>query len=289
MKPSVFTYHDPSTIEDAVALLGRFDNMRPLAGGQSLMAMINMRFVQPDHVIDLNLIPALAGIVEHADHIWIGAMTRQRDLEFSSLIARRLPLMNEALGHLGHRQTRNRGTLGGSLCHLDPAAEMVAVAAAYDAVVEVKGPSGEREIDFAGFPLGFMTPAIDQNELVTGIRYPLWPGRHGSAFFEFSRRHGDFAIASAAALVMLDERGVITRAALVLGGVDAAPLRMGKIESLLVGNQPSEALVQQSAEMCRGIDALSDALVTSTYRKSLAVVMARRALKTACQRAGHGN
>ncbi|OZI66732.1 FAD binding domain-containing protein [Bordetella genomosp. 11] len=286
MKPSVFTYHDPRTIDDAVGLVGRLENARPLAGGQSLMAMINMRFVQPDHIIDLNRVEGLAGIAESAEEISIGAMTRQRELEFSPLIAARLPLMSEALLHVGHRQTRNRGTLGGSLCHLDPAAEMVAVAAAFDAVVQVAGPNGRREIPFQEFPLGFMMPAIDADELVTGVRYPLWPQGHGSAFVEFSRRHGDFAIVSAAALVMLDGRGQVARAALALGGVGTAPLRMTEVESMLLGNVPSEALVRDAAERCRNIDALDDALVTAAYRRSLAAVMARRALVAACTRAG---
>jgi carbon-monoxide dehydrogenase medium subunit len=286
MKPSVFTYHDPRTVDDAVGLLGRLENARPLAGGQSLMAMMNMRFVQPDHLVDLNLIPELAGIQESGDGIRIGAMTRQRELEFSPVIGARIPLMSEALLHVGHRQTRNRGTLGGSLCHLDPAAELVAVAAACDAVVEVAGPGGRRDIPFASFPLGFMMPAVEADELVVGARFALWPRGHGSAFFEFSRRHGDFAIVSAAALIALDPNGRIARGALVLGGVGAVPLRMSDVESMLLGNTPSASLVREAAEHCRGVDALDDALVPAAYRQSLAVVMARRALTTACERAG---
>jgi carbon-monoxide dehydrogenase medium subunit len=286
MKPSVFTYHDPRTIDDAVGLIGRLENARALAGGQSLMAMINMRFVQPDHLVDLNRVPELFGIKESAQEISIGAMTRQRELEFAPLIAARLPLMREALLHVGHRQTRNRGTLGGSLCHLDPAAEMVAVASACDAVVEVAGPNGRREIPFESFPLGFMMPAIEADELVVGVRYPLWPAEHGSAFVEFSRRHGDFAIVSAAALILLDGKGAVAKAALALGGVGTAPLRMPDVEAMLLGNTPSEALLRDAAEACRNIEALDDALVTAAYRRSLAVVMARRALAAACTRAG---
>jgi carbon-monoxide dehydrogenase medium subunit len=286
MKPSVFTYHDPRTIDDAVGLIGRLDNARALAGGQSLMAMINMRFVQPDHLVDLNRVPELFGMTESPHEISIGAMTRQRDLEFAPLIAARLPLMSEALLHVGHRQTRNRGTLGGSLCHLDPAAEMVAVASACDAVVEVAGPNGRREIPFESFPLGFMMPAIEPDELVVGVRYPLWPAGHGSAFVEFSRRHGDFAIVSAAALILLDGKGAVAKAALALGGVGTAPLRMPEVEAMLLGNSPSETLLREASEACRTIEALDDALVTAAYRRSLAVVMARRALTAACTRAG---
>src|SRR5262245_18462790 len=135
MNPPPFSYHDPRTVADAVALLGRLENAKLLAGGQSLMRMLNMRFVLPDHVIDLNRVGGLGFIRENNGALDVGAMTRQRDLEFSDLVRRRCPLMHEALFQIGHRQTRDRGTLGGSLCHLDPAAELVSVAAALDATV----------------------------------------------------------------------------------------------------------------------------------------------------------
>jgi len=144
MKPPPFQYHDPKTLAEAVGLLGRLDNAKLLAGGQSLMPMLNMRFVQPDHVIDLNLVEGMSGIRESGGTLEIGAMTRQRDLEFSDLIEAKCPLLHEAITHIGHRQTRNRGTIGGSLCHLDPAAELVSVCAAHDATVTVAGPNGTR-------------------------------------------------------------------------------------------------------------------------------------------------
>lgn len=284
MKPSVFTYHDPATLAEAVDLVGTLDNARVLAGGQSLMAMINMRFSQPDHVIDINKIAELSGIADSADTIRVGAMTRQRDLEFSPLVASRLPLMAQALLHVGHRQTRNRGTLGGSLCHLDPAAELVAVSAACDAVVEVASKRGRRDVAFEDFPAGFMTPNIEPDELVVGVRYPTWPAGHGAAFVEFSRRHGDFAIVSAAALIAVDNAGAITRVALALGGVGVAPLRMRAIENQLLGHAPGDAVLREAAQGCRDIDAMEDALVTGAYRRSLAVVMARRALAAAAAR-----
>src|SRR5438128_10287588 len=148
MKPPPFSYHDPHTVGDVVGLLGRLDNAKLLAGGQSLMPMLNMRFVLPDDVIDLNRVEGLSYIRETDGALDIGAMTRQRDLEFSDLVLRRCPLMHDAIRLVGHRQTRNRGTLGGSLCHLDPSAELVAVAAALDATVTVSGPNGAREIEF---------------------------------------------------------------------------------------------------------------------------------------------
>ena len=166
----------------------------------------------------------MSGIKESGGALEIGAMTRQRDLEFSDLVKAKCPLLHQAIMHIGHRQTRNRGTIGGSLCHLDPAAELVSVCAAHDATVTVAGPNGTREIAFADFPAGYLTPAIELNEIVTTIRIPLWPAGHKAAFIEFSRRHGDFAIVSAAALLQIDG-GKISRASLTVGGVAVAPVR----------------------------------------------------------------
>src|SRR5258708_5985249 len=230
MTPPPFSYHDPRTMGDAVELLGRLDNAKLLAGGQSLMPMLNMRFVLPDHVIDLNRVEGLSFIAEAEGALEIGAMTRQRDLEFSDVVRRRCPLMAEAIALVGHRQTRNRGTLGGSLCHLDPAAELVAVAAALDATVVAAGPQGQREIAFATFPVAFMTPAIEPNELLTAVRFPVWPKGHGYAFVEFARRHGDFAIVSAAALLVEDGAGKIQRAAVAIGGMGMVPIRAAGLE-----------------------------------------------------------
>src|SRR5213083_606030 len=152
MKPPPFHYHDPKTVSEAVGLLGSLENAKLLAGGQSLMPMLNMRFVLPDHVIDLNRVGGLSYIRSNNGALEIGAMTRQRDIEFSDAVRQRCPLMYEAIRHVGHRQTRNRGTLGGSLCHLDPSAELVSVAAAHDATITVNGPNGPRGIAFAAFP-----------------------------------------------------------------------------------------------------------------------------------------
>src|SRR3954470_17003973 len=197
MKPPPFHYHDPKTVSEAVGLLAQLENAKLLAGGQSLMPMLNFRFVQPDHIIDLNLVEGLSYIREVDDALEIGAMTRQRDWEFSDAVRERWPIMHEALLQVGHRQTRNRGTIGGSLCHLDTADELVTLATAYDATVTVVGPNGQREIAFADFPAAYMAPSIELNELVTAVRFPCWSPNHSYAFIEFSRRHGDFAITSA--------------------------------------------------------------------------------------------
>ena len=160
MKPPRFSYHDPATLDEAVRLLDELDDAKVLAGGQSLLPMMNMRFVMPDHIIDLNNIAGLDEIHTNGEHIYIGAMARQRALLTSSLLKTRCPLMTEALHQVGHRATRNRGTLGGSLCHLDPAAELPVVLAAHDANIQVRSPNGERTIAMQEFPAFYMTPAL---------------------------------------------------------------------------------------------------------------------------------
>jgi len=257
-----------------------------LAGGQSLMPMLNMRYVLPDHIIDINKIAALSYLREENGALVTGAMTRQRDLEFSDAVKARYPLLHEAIMNVGHRQTRNRGTVGGSLCHLDPSAEIPTVAAAVDATVSVTGPKGNRDIAFAEFPAGFMSPAIDADELVVGVRFPAWPKGHGYGFVEFARRHGDFAIASAAALLEEDANGKIKRASLTLGGVATAPVRMRNVEKALVGQTASEDVFKDACEECRKIEAIADVHAPAAYRQHLAAVLSRRALVAAHGRVG---
>jgi carbon-monoxide dehydrogenase medium subunit len=285
MKPPRFAYHDPETVPEVLALLRKLENSRVLAGGQSLMPMLNMRLALPDDLIDLNRVKALSYLNvrggDKGDALEIGAMTRQREIEFSDLVRERCPLMHEAILQVGHRQTRNRGTLGGSLCQLDPSAELVAVAAALDATIAVAGPKGIREIAFADFPKTYMTPAIGADELVTGVKFALWPKSHGWAFVEFARRHGDFAIVSAAALLQEDRNGKIARASVTLGGVAAAPVRMKDVEKALVGQTASDALFREACEACRKIEALEDVHAPASYRRHLAAVLSRRALERA--------
>jgi aerobic carbon-monoxide dehydrogenase medium subunit len=281
VKPPPFAYHAPQSVTETVGLLATLDNARLLAGGQSLMPMLNMRFAFPDHLIDLNRVAGLSGIAVVGQTLRIGAMTRQRDVLDDPIVQQRLPLMAEALTHVGHRQTRNRGTIGGSLCHLDPAAELVSVAAALDATLDIVGPDGARCIPMSAFPLGYMTPSLAPQEMLTAVSIPLPPARHGHCFTEFSRRHGDFAIVSAAAVLTLDERGRIDQASVTLGGVGAVPLRMTAVEASLRGNSPSAALFAEIARGCDAIDAMEDAQVPAWYRRRLAVVLVRRALDTA--------
>jgi carbon-monoxide dehydrogenase medium subunit len=284
MKPPLFSYHDPRTAADVVGLLGSLDNAKLLAGGQSLMPMLNMRFVLPDHVIDLNKVDGLSYIRENNGALEIGAMTRQRDIEFSDLVRQRCPLMHEAIEQVGHRQTRNRGTLGGSLCHLDPSAELVTVAAAVDAKVSVAGKDGTRTVDFAEFPAGYMTPAIELSELVTGASFPCWPAGHGYAFVEFARRHGDFAIVSAAVLIDEDANGKVTRASVTLGGMGPAPVRATEVERALIGEAIEEKRLRDICECLRALEAIEDVHAPSSYRQQLATVLPRRALLKAHER-----
>jgi aerobic carbon-monoxide dehydrogenase medium subunit len=285
MKPPPFSYHDPKTVAEVIGLLSTLDNAKLLAGGQSLMPMLNFRYVQPDHIIDLNRVEGLSYIRETADGMEVGAMTRQRDIEFSELVEKRFPLMHEAVRSIGHRQTRNRGTIGGSLCHLDPSAELVSCAMTLDAVVVVEGPAGSHEIAFRDFPLGYLTPAVEPNEVLTAIRFVAWPPGHGYAFEEFARRHGDFAIVSAAVLLQTDSAGRITRAAVTLGGMGATPVRADELEAALLGQAPDAEFLRQACESCRSLDALDDVHAPASYRQHLATVMSRRALEKACARA----
>ncbi len=284
MKPPVFSYHDPRTTADVVALLANLDNAKLLAGGQSLMPMLNMRYLLPDHVIDLNRVDGLSYIRENGAALEIGAMTRQRDIELSDVVRKRCPLMHEAIAQVGHRQTRNRGTLGGSLCHLDPAAELVTVAAALDAGLAVTGKNGARRIDFSAFPVAYMTPALAPDELLTGATFPCWAAGHGYAFVEFARRYGDFAIVSAAALLE-EKNGKVTRAALTLGGMGPAPVRAGDVERALIGETIDERRLREICEPLRRLEAVDDIHAPASYRQQLAAVLARRALAKAHERA----
>jgi carbon-monoxide dehydrogenase medium subunit len=288
MKPPPFAYHRPDTVDAAVALLRGLDNAKLLAGGQSLMPMLNLRYLYPDHVIDLNRVPGLDGIELGPDRLRIGAMVRQHRLETAPEVARAAPILIEALRLVGHRQTRNRGTIGGSLCHLDPAAELPTLALLYDAVLEIAGPDGARRVAMKDFMAGYMSPALRAGELVTHIELPLQPHFSGYGFVEYARRHGDFAVASAAVLLEIAGDGRIARAAIAIGGVEAVPVRLAAAEQLLVGAKPDPALFARAGACCTALDALSDVHAQPDYRRSVAGAMLRRALASAETRAGAG-
>jgi carbon-monoxide dehydrogenase medium subunit len=288
MKPAPFDYFRPSSIAEALSLLSSLDDAKVLAGGQSLMPMLNMRFVQPDHVVDVSRLN-MRYIRVQDDIICIGAGTRQRELEFSSDIRACVPILIEALRQVGHVQTRNRGTIGGSLCHLDPSAEIPTICMTLDAQIVVQSAErGIRTIPMREFPSSYMMPAIEPDELVTEIRLPLWPEGHGFAFEEFARRHGDFAIASAAVMLNVSG-GVIDRAAVTIGGLSTAPTRIADAEALLIGRNIRQLPLQDAAAQCAKLDATTDGQASAEYRRHLAGVLASRALQRAVARATEGS
>ena len=280
MKPAPFTYHDPATVADALSVLARHDNARALAGGQSLVPMMNFRYAAPDHLVDLNGVAALRAMDVGA-RLSFGAMTRQRDVEFSAEVARACPILIEALRHVGHRQTRNRGTIGGSLCHLDPAAETPAIMMLHDAVVTTQSSGGTRDLAMSEFALGFMTTALEPDELLTQVAFDAWPQDHGWGFEEYERRHGDFAIASAGVLLTLDARGAIARLAIVIGGLAPAPARLSAFEAQAAGATPDEDFIKAAAHAASTVEAMDDAHVSARYRQHLASVLCARALRKA--------
>jgi carbon-monoxide dehydrogenase medium subunit len=249
------------------------------------MPMLNFRVVAPDHLIDLNRIKALSFIRIDSGTGHFGPMTRQRELEFSPDVQTTFPIISEAIRNVGHRQTRNRGTFGGSLCHLDPSAELVNMAVLHDGVLVVRKRNGTREIKSTDWSKGIMTNALDPGEILTSIELGAWPKGHGFAFEEFARRHGDFAITAVGCLVTLGANGTIHKTALCLSGASPAPIRVTKAEHLLVGQAPSHEAFRAAALEAEAFDSMSDAYVTSAYRKHLARILTYRALERAVERA----
>lgn len=287
MKPPPFEYVRPSSLDEATELLAAEENAKVLAGGQSLMAMLNLRYVFPDVLVDINRISELAGISAGGGTLRIGAMTRQRAMERDPKLLAAAPIFVEALTHVGHVQTRNRGTMGGSLCHLDPAAELPTLALLHDASVEVAGIGGRlRRLPIADFIAGFMMPNIEPGEIVAAVEIPLWAAGHGYGFHEFSRRHGDFAIASAAVLAERGADGRVSRAAIAIGGVGSVPQRLPEGEAILAGTSGEPDVVEAVLEACAGLELIGDFHGSPEYRLSVARAMLRRSLKAALSRTG---
>jgi len=286
MRPGTFEYHRPGSVDEAVEMLGTLENARPLAGGQSLVPMMNFRYGQFDHLVDLNRIPDLSGVTLEPHTVRIGAMTRQVAMQEHSDLATRMPVVISALSNIGHIATRNRGTIGGSLSHLDPAAELLAMTALHDGVMTIHSRDGERRVGIEDYVQGYMTPAMQEGELLTAVEWSCWDGPHGWAFQEFARRHGDFAIAGVAALMGFDPAGRISRVALTVFGLGPAPVRLRAAESMMKEELPDAALFDSVAEDAAMIEAMDDALVTGKYRRRLAPVLTRRVLDQAADQAG---
>ena len=265
MKPSAFNYHSPNSLDEVFSLFKISNNARVIAGGQSLMPMMNYRLLAVDDLIDLNGVRELSGIKYQDNIVEIGAMTRQFEIAESPIIHKHLPLMAEAIKFVGHVQTRNRGTIGGSLCQMDPSAELSLVASAYKADLIVASDIGERVIPIEDFCDGYMTPAINPNEILKSIRFQPWSTHSKFSFTEFSRRHGDFAIVSAACLLELKDQ-IIEKISLVLGGVSSHPLQLSQIEADLIGKKITEIDFEKIMNLHEFPDMLSDKLYPSWYR-----------------------
>lgn len=293
MKPPVFDYVAPTAVEEAVALLGEHDfDAKILAGGQSLMPLLNMRLARPSILIDVARIPDLDFIRVDDSAVSIGAMTRQRTLELSAEVRERLGLLHDVMHFIAHPQNRNQGTVGGSLVHADPAAELPAVAAALGATFRTLGPDGERDIAVDDFFVTYLTTSMEPAELLTEIRFPLLPARSGHSVQEVARRHGDYALAGVVATVTLDDAGRIGDSRIVMFGVGDRPMRAVDAEQSLLGETPGEPVFAAAA--LKSIEALdeplSDVHATAQYRTDLARVLTRRALTEAAVRAaGQGS
>jgi carbon-monoxide dehydrogenase medium subunit len=286
MKPAPFSYHRPGSVAEAVRLLATTENPKIIAGGQSLMAMMNFRYAMPDHLIDIARIPELQGIIVEDKRLHIGAMTRQRELEFSKALTEAAPLFGAAIRHVGHRQTRNRGTIGGSLAHADPAAELPTVCLAYDADIEITGLDGSRLVEMREFAAGFMSTAVGYDELLVSVQMKRWPKGHGYSFQEYARRHGDFAVVGAAVLLNADTSGAIDKVSIALCGVGEKPLRRDEAESLLQGRPLDNGSIQKAATLAADLEPIEDIHGTSAYRRHLARVLTERALHEAWGRIG---
>jgi carbon-monoxide dehydrogenase medium subunit len=285
MKPAPFTLHLPASMTEALDLLRQCGNARLIAGGQSLMPMLNLRVVHPQDVIDLNGVAELSGIRVDQGDVVIGAMTRQREIEFSPLVAEKLPLLCEAILHVGHRQTRNRGTIGGSLCHLDPSAEQPTIAVAMDAKLTLQRAGSQRVVPMREFAVDLMSSCLAPDEMLTSVRITPWHPHCGHAFVEYGRRHGDFAIVSAAVLVELSSAGKVLRASLTLGGVGPVPFRLTAAENMLKGRVVDAAAIRDVCGEAASSDALTDPAYPAWYRQRLAARLLERALRIALERA----
>ena len=277
MKPARFDYLEPDSVEEAVSLLAaRAPDARPLAGGQSLVPMMNFRLARPAALVDLNRIRELAYVEDRGDHLAIGAMTRERTIENSALVREAAPLLREATIHIGHLPIRSRGTIGGSLANADPAAEYPAAAVALGCELEVRSPRGARRIAAAEFFDGPLSTVMEADELLTEIVVPKAPDGSGSAFVEIARRHGDFALAGVAAQTTPGD-GVRLAAC----GAGPGPLRLTKTEAALRDGCSAEDAARVAAAE---VDPDDDLHASAAYRRRLVGVMAKRAVATALKR-----
>ncbi|MET8249009.1 xanthine dehydrogenase family protein subunit M [Streptomyces sp. NPDC005202] len=290
MKPPPFKYHACRTIDEAVGILDSDpDGSKVLAGGQSLVPVLNLRLAAPDNLVDINSIEGLDYIRVQPDHVAIGAGTRQYVVERSDQLHSVLPVVREALSHVGHSQIRNRGTVVGSICHADPAAEMPAVFLTVGGEVTARSAAGTRTIGSDDFFESYLTTALEPNEIVTQVKFDIPSGRTGWYFEEVARRHGDFAILGVVALVSL-EGDTVSRARITIFGGGATPLRMTAAEQLITGAKAGDIggdlLERAASEASAAVRPTDDIHASADYRRHVAGLLTKRAITRSLERAG---
>jgi len=289
MKPAPFEYHAPDSLEQALDLMSQYaGSAKVLAGGQSLVPAMNFRVVQPSVLIDLNRIAELSYIQEDGDMIRVGAMARERHLEFDSAIAKHIPLLSEAAPFIAHPQIRNRGTIGGSIVNADPAAELPVLMLTLDARLRAKNKSGERWIDARDFFAGMFTTTLEPDEILVEIELPFIAPRTGWSFMEVAPRAGDYALMGVAAVVMLDENGKCQKAKLVYLNAGDGPVDAKEAAKHLEGEKFEEKLIESVAVHAseKEINPFGNVHTSPEFQRHLANVLTRKALATAIQRAG---
>ena len=290
MKSSAFQYHRPETAADAAALLGELgDGAKVLAGGQSLIPMLALRVAAFEHLVDIGRVGDLVGIERRNECVRVGAATTQATIEHSVEIARSVPLLARSTPLIGHFQIRNRGTIGGSIAHADPAAEYPAVALALDARIEVLSPRGSREISADAFFNGWFTTSMAPDELLTGVAFPVWSGRCGFAVREFARRTGDFAVAGAVVALALDDDERVLQCAISLFGMGPTPRRAPSTEAaatgVAAGDLSAEEIGHNAVAELSAVP--SDLHGSSSYRSRVGAAMVTRAWAAAQEEALH--
>jgi len=282
MKLPPFDYACPTTLPEAIQLLASNDDAKAIAGGQSLVPMLAFRLAQPSLLVDLRKLADLRGIRISDAGVTLGAMVRWRDIEDDERLETAHPLLKAAISHVAHYQIRNRGTVGGSIAHADPAAEMPGIAMTCDAEIAVVGKSGAHVIQAADFFQGALTTALTTDEIIVEIRLPAWPAGRRWGFQEFARRRGDFAMAAAAVFYDQDERGKARNAHVGVIGVGDRPLRLAAVEDVLNGESIDEATIAKAdAATSAAVDPQDDIHASAAYRRALVGTMVERALRSA--------
>ena len=285
--PAVFDYHPATSVDEALALLQQYgDDAKLLAGGHSLLPMMKLRLAQPGHLVDLGKISGLSYIREEDGAIAVGAMTTYTTMENSDLLRRHFAMLAEGIAVIGDPQVRNRGTIGGSIAHADPAADMPGMVLALKADILVQGVNGVRTIKADDFFTGTFETALQPNEIVTEIRFAIPPPHSGSAYMKLENKASHYAVAGCAAVVTLDTDGTCTSASVVITGASAKATRASGVEAVLVGKKLDEPSIAGAAtHASEGLDVLGDIHGSKAYRGQMAVVMARRAITRAVERA----